>query len=260
MPSEENENLQVFIPLPSSSEIGVWMAYLNRVENNFLRLVALVPALLMVILLLVRWRVPTGASWEAWIVLELFFGGMVAALLLPRALHKKRSRTALLHTLTQCEKEQIETICRIGTTHDAPVRKAAEVRLLTVLPEISEGDEISLGRFSRSRLHRILKSKEPEEVRSVLAALEWIGEGADSEAMEALASGKHAALFCPDIQQYAARLLPVLRWREANLKHSSTLLRPSASEDSLNILLRPASELSEDPQTLLRPGNSNPSA
>lgn len=242
--------------LVSPLQIGVWISYLNRLENGFLHLTAIVPALMMVGIVFALLMNPTALI--VFLGLEIISGGMVAGLLVPRAINKNKSRAALLETLTHCEKDHLETVCYIQTAHDKTVRTAAGARLLDLLSEFESGEGFTLGRYSRISLHRILKSREPQEIRLALNAMEYIGGEQDIALVKALSEGKYLADFSNDVRQKAKSILSVLRERAANQKLGTTLLRASSCTESGDTLLRPTTYAirEDESETLLRVGEA----
>ena len=156
------------------------------------------------------------------------------------------------------DKRYIPELIEALSYKDKEVTSVALGALCTLLPTLAASDAELLSTEHRKALHGFLtpSSKEPALTRSILKALEQVGDERDLPVVRKLAASAGTNSRENEAVQTAIECLPFVEQRAESNRAASTLLRASASTPNSE-LLRPASESAESkPHTLLRPADS----
>jgi HEAT repeat protein len=167
-------------------------------------------------------------------------------------------RKTSLAAFSKAERPEWAGLCALClTVADAEIRKMAEGVLIRMLPHLKENDKTQFGPLEMETLIKSLSRKKPELTRSILKALEQIGDERALPHVEALAA---ELAFRKDnksqeLYEAAEACLPFLRQRAEQSRQANTLLRaslPSAAGEE--VLLRPVQNTEmTPPEEMLRP-------
>ncbi len=189
--------------------------------------------------------------WEAALHIMLGGFGIIAAFIMPLTNHPRLK--LLLNIVSNLYDKRF-----IGPLVEAyryqEVRSVIIKSLSELLPQLQHSDAGLLNEQQQTLLCQSLNNKNTEWIRTVLKALEQIG---DSKAVPYVESLAMASTTEPETREAAQECLLYLKQRLEQQQASQSLLRPSASSSRPDMLLRAATIPDAiEPNQLLRADNS----
>ncbi len=182
--------------------------------------------------------------WVTFVTETLFLCGITLW-----ALHRNRNRAARALAVMD-DVRVVGPLAQGLEFSDQAVRSACRDALLKLLPRLKPGDSDLLDASSRACLYKALLSGDRDLVRSVLAALEQVGDASALPFLERLSRDQRVGRD-PEVQSALALCHEAVRCRVEQERASSRLLRAPEGTGA-GELLRPASTGAAEVDHLLR--------